>query len=247
MNLLKRTAIVTGSSRGLGKAIALSLAKNGADVVVNYLNNKDLADQVVKSIKAMGRKSISIKADVTSFSHVDNMVQRTLHELGKIDILVNNAGLYKDNVVWKMPDAVWDDVISVNLKGTFNCTKVAIREMRKYGYGRVINISSVVGQVGIFGTSNYSAAKSGIFGFTKAVAKEVARKNITVNALTLGYFETGMLKRLSSEVQANILKQIPMNRFGQPSEVGEMVSFLASEKSGYLTGQIIHLNGGYYM
>ncbi len=247
MRFKNRIAIVTGSSRGIGKAIALALAKEGANVVINYIKNVDLAEEVVETIRGMNCRSLSINADVRNFNQVEKMVQRTVNEFGKIDILVNNAGTYRDSTVWKMSDEVWEEVIGVNLKGTFNCTKAVIKHMREQDYGRIINISSVVGQVGIFGTSNYSAAKSGIFGFTKAVAKEVAMKKITVNALTLGYFETGMLKRLPKEVQEAILKQIPMGRFGNLEEVENTALFLASEAASYLTGQIIHLNGGFYM
>ena len=175
------------------------------------------------------------------------MVNKTLEEFGRIDILINNAGFYRDSTVWKMSEEVWDEVIDINLKGTFNCTNSVINHMRKQEFGRIISISSVVGQIGVFGTSNYSAAKAGLFGFSKAVAKEVANKNITVNVLTLGYFDIGMLRRLSESTQETILKQIPMKRFGKLEEVNATALFIASEGASYLTGQVIHLNGGYYM
>ena len=247
MRFKNQVALVTGSSRGIGKSVALAFAKEGANVVVNYNNKKDLAEEVVESIKAMGCHAFAIKSNVRDFNQVENMVEKTLNEFGKIDILVNNAGYYKDSTVWKMTDEVWEDVIGVNLKGTFNCTKAVTKNMREQEYGRIINISSVVGQVGVFGTSNYSAAKSGLFGFTKAVAREVIKKNITVNTLALGYFDTGMMKRLPKKVQDSIIQQIPIGRVGNTDEVGHTVLFLASRASSYLTGQVMHLNGGYYM
>jgi len=247
MRFKDKTVIVTGSSRGIGRGIALAFAREGANVVVNYVTNEKLAGEVVESIKAMGQRSFSFKADIRFIDQVEQMTRKTLEKFGKIDILVNNVGFYRDSTVWKMSEDTWDEVIDVNLKGTFNCTKSVIDHMREHEYGRIINISSVVGQVGVFGTSNYSAAKAGIFGFTKAVAKEVARKNITVNTLTLGYFDVGMLKRLPDNIQQMILKQIPMGRFGKQEEVEQTVLFMASEVASYLTGQVIHLNGGFYM
>jgi len=247
MRFKNKVVIITGSSRGIGKSLALAFGKEGAKVVVNYVNSKELANEVVKSIKDMGSESFSIKADVRKSDEVKNMVGETLEKFGKIDILINNAGFYRDSTVWKMSEEIWDEVIDINLKGTFNCTNSVINHMREQKYGRIISISSVVGQIGVFGTSNYSAAKAGLFGFSKAVAKEVANKNITVNVLTLGYFDVGMLRRLSENTQETILKQIPMGRFGKLEEVNEVTLFIASEGASYLTGQVIHLNGGYYM
>ena len=247
MRFKNRSVIITGSSRGIGKSIALAFVKEGAKVVINYLNNKDLADDIIKSIKKMNGESFSIRADVRKYDDVEKMVNKTLERFGKIDILINNAGFYRDSTVWKMTEDIWDEVIDINLKGTYNCTKAVISHMRERKYGRIINISSVVGQIGVFGTSNYSAAKAGIFGFTKAVAKEVANRCITVNALTLGYFDVGMLRRLPKNVQDMILAQIPMGRFGRLEEVNEATLYIASEGASYLTGQVIHLNGGYYM
>ncbi|MHA2029673.1 MAG: 3-oxoacyl-ACP reductase FabG [Candidatus Kariarchaeaceae archaeon] len=242
-----KVCLITGSSRGIGKAIAISFAEQGAIVIVNYAENDEKATEVIAKIDEIGSQGRMYKARVENPEEVNAMVDQVINEFGRIDILINNAAVYFDNVVWKMPDSVWDEVIDTTLKGTFNCTRAVINYMRSNNYGRIINISSVVGQVGIFGTSNYSAAKSGLFGFTKAVAKEVANKNITVNVLTLGYFNTGMNSRLSENVRKQTLELIPMGRFGEIDEVSDFVLFLASNYSSYLTGQVIHLNGGYYM
>lgn len=247
MNFKDKVVLVTGSSRSIGKATALAFGKEGASVVINYKSSKEEAEKVKEEVLNFGGKAITIGADVTKEDQVEQMINTTIQTFGKIDILVNNAGFYKDSTVWKMDNAIWDDVLKVNLYGTFYCTKHAVKYMRTQSWGRIINISSVVGQIGIFGTANYSAAKAGLFGFTKAVAKEVATKGITINALTLGYFDTGMLRRLPEDVQKRILEQIPMNRWGKLDEVTETIKFLASNGAGYITGQVIHMNGGYYM
>lgn len=242
-----KVVLVTGSSRGIGKAIALAFGKKDFKVIVNYLTNNISASEVVNQIKKMGANSMQIWGDVSDSNSVDNMIQRTVEEFGRIDVLINNAGIHDDNVLWNMSDEAWNRVVSVNLTGTFNCMRAAIKYMRKQNYGRIVNISSVVGQVGISGTSNYSASKSGIFGLTKTVAREVARKEITVNVLALGYFNSGMFNRLSKPIQEQIIQQIPMKRIGTMQEVVDTVLFLCSKSAGYITGQIIHLNGGYYM
>ncbi|MHA2063770.1 MAG: 3-oxoacyl-ACP reductase family protein [Candidatus Thorarchaeota archaeon] len=247
MKLQNRTALVTGASRGLGRAIAIALAEEGANVIVNFAQNEVLAEEVVTKIESMGRKAISIQADVRQTSEVSEMVKTAITAFGKIDVLVNNACVYSDSTVGKMADEVWDEVVDTCLTGVFRCTRSTIDHMREQQYGRIVNISSVVGQIGVFGTSNYSAAKAGLFGFTKAVAKEVARKGITVNALTLGYFEAGMLLRLPEEIQDSIKEQIPLRRFGTTKELTDTVVFLVSDGASYLTGQVIHLNGGVYM
>lgn len=242
-----KVVLVTGSSRGIGKTIALALAKEGADAVVNYVKNAQLAEEVVDQIKAMGRRALAIKTDVSNIDQVEEMVKKTIDEFGRIDILVNNAGIFGNSTVRKMEKKLWDDVIAVNLTGVFNCTKAIINYMREQRSGRIINIISVQGQIGVLGASNYSASKAGVIGFTKSMAKEVAGRKITVNAISPGFINTGMLKRLPQEMQDNILKQIPLGRFGKPEEIARTVVFLASDDAAYITGQVINVNGGYYM
>ena len=190
---------------------------------------------------------MAIRADVFQYLQVEELMRKSLGEFSKIDILVNNAGIHKDSTLAKMPIEMWNEVIAVHLTGTFNCTKAVIKQMIERENGRIINISSVVGQVGVIGNSNYAAAKAGIMGFTKAVAKEVAAKGITVNTLAIGYFDTGIIHTIPSNIQQDILRQIPMRRFGTEDEVTEAALFLASGASSYITGQISHVNGGYYM
>lgn len=247
MLLKEKVALITGSSRGIGRAIALALAQEGADVTVNYLHSKQLAHKTADAIRSMNRNALALQADVSDYNQVKELINRTLNEFQRIDILVNCAGVNKDILLGKMTPKIWDEVLAVNLTGTFNCTKGVIEHMKKRENGSVISISSVVGQVGVIGASNYAAAKAGIFGFTKAVAKEVALKGITVNALALGYFNIGMLRRLPQNIRESILRQIPMGRFGRVEEVTQVVLFLASDASSYITGQVIHVNGGFYM
>ncbi len=247
MRLKDQVAMVTGGARGLGKSFVLACAREGANVVVNYSRSEDAAKEVLDEVREIGREGIAVRADVRSTQEVDEMVDLSVKRFGKIDVLVNNACVYRDSTIWKMTDETWNEVLDVCLTGAFKCTRAVIKGMREREYGRIINISSVVGQVGVFGTSNYSAAKAGLFGLTKAVAKEVAGKGITVNALTLGYFEAGMLLRLPEKIQEGIKSQIPLGRFGKLEEVTEALLFLASKQSAYITGQVVHLNGGFYM
>jgi 3-oxoacyl-[acyl-carrier protein] reductase len=247
MRFDKKVTIVTGGSRGIGKAIALAFGKEGADVIINYVKSAELANEVVNQIEAIGQHALAIKADVTNYMQVEQMIQQVLREFGRIDILVNNAGTFKDSLVKTMEKTVWDEVIATNLTGVFNCTRAVINQLREQKSGKIINITSVQGQTGTIGASNYVAAKAGVIGFTKAVAKETARSGITVNAVALGFINTGMLKRLPEDLQNKILVQIPMGRFGDPEEVGKIVCFLASDDANYLTGQVINVNGGYYM
>ncbi len=247
MRFKDKVVLITGGARGVGKEITQGFAREGANVVINYNTSEKLARELSGMLETEGCQCLVIKADVGNGDEVEAMFATALKRFGKIDVLVNNAGIYQDSPVWKMKDSAWEEVLRTDLTSVFNCTRSATKHMRGQGWGRIINISSVVGQVGSFGTSNYAAAKAGIFGFTRSVAKEVARKNITINSLALGFIEAGMLLRLPLEIQEAILKQIPMRRWGKPEEVVETVLFLASRGAGYITGQIISINGGYYM
>ncbi|KXZ14917.1 beta-ketoacyl-ACP reductase [Bacillus nakamurai] len=245
--LNEKTAVVTGASRGIGRAIALDLAKNGANVVVNYSGNEAKANEVVDEIKSLGRNAIAVKADVSNPEEVQNMMKEAIAEFSSIDILVNNAGITKDNLLMRMKENEWDDVININLKGVFNCTKAVTRQMMKQRSGRIINVSSIVGVSGNPGQANYVAAKAGVIGLTKSSAKELASRNITVNAIAPGFISTDMTDKLSKEVQDEMLKQIPLARFGDPGDVSSVVTFLASEGARYMTGQTLHIDGGMVM
>lgn len=242
-----KIVMITGGSRGLGKTLALTFAKKGANVIINYVKETKQAEEVVNEIKAMGQESLAIRADVADYKQVEQMVQQILQKYGRIDILINNAGSFKDSLIRNMEKDVWDEIIDVNLNGVFNCTRAVINSMRERKYGKIINITSVQGQTGTIGASNYVAAKAGVIGFTKAVAREVARNGITANAVSLGFINTGMLQRLSEEIQNKILLQIPMGKFGDPEDVAKIICFLACDDSNYITGQVINVNGGYYM
>lgn len=247
MSFKNKTVLITGASRGIGKALALAFAKEGADLALTYNTNKKEMDSVEKEIQKMGCKTLVVQADIKDIKQVENTIAKVKERFGRLDILVNNAAVYKDSVVWKMEKEIWDEIIETDLSSVFYCTKYAVPLMREQNFGRIITISSVVGQTGGFGVSNYAAAKAGIFGFTKTVSREVANKNITVNSVVLGYIETGMLLRLPKEVQDKILEQIPMRRWGKTDEAAATVLFIASEGAGYITGQEINVNGGYYM
>jgi 3-oxoacyl-[acyl-carrier protein] reductase len=242
-----RVALVTGSSRGVGKEIALEFARQGADVAINYLTSSEQAGEVEKAIIELGRETVKIQADVSDITQVDQMVSQVLDKFGKVDFLINNAGTFNNSKLRNMDAKIWDEVISVNLNGTFNCTRAIIEHMIGQGYGKVINMTSIVGQVGGSGGSNYAAAKSGIIGFTKSIAQEVASKGITVNAISLGYIDTGMTKRLRVELQEDVLRRIPMKRFGETREVAGAILFLCSDDASYITGQVLNINGGLYM
>ena len=248
MRLKDKVCIVTGSSRGIGKGIAIAFAKEGGKIVINYRFQGDAAKETANEIVEKYRTEVEIlRADVSKEEEVVEMVKKTKKRFGTVDILVNNAGVHQDSVIWKMDKNIWEEVMSTNLTGVFLCTKHVVPVMREKGWGRIVNISSVVGQIGMFGASNYAASKSGIFGFTKAAAKEVANKNITVNCVALGYIEAGMNLRLSEEIRQKVLQEIPMKRFGKMEEVTGPVVFLCTDEAAYITGQIIHINGGYYM
>ncbi|MDF2927669.1 MAG: 3-oxoacyl-ACP reductase [Paenibacillaceae bacterium] len=242
-----KVALVTGASRGIGRAIALELAKAGADVAVNYAGSEQAAEDVVQAIQALGRRAFKIKADVGVAAEADQMVSRVIEAYERIDILVNNAGITRDNLIMRMKEDEFDQVINTNLKGVFNCVKAVTRPMMKQRSGRIINISSVVGALGNPGQANYVAAKAGVIGLTKAAARELAPRGITVNAVAPGFIATDMTDKLSEEQKAALLPQIPLSRMGQPEEIAKAVRFLASDDASYLTGQTLHVDGGMYM
>jgi len=242
-----KIALVTGASRGIGRAIALELARSGADVAVNYSGSEQAAEEVVKEIEAMGRRALKIKANVGSSEESEQMVSQVLEAYGRLDILVNNAGITRDNLIMRMKEEEFDQVINTNLKGVFNCVKAVTRPMMKQRYGRIINISSVVGALGNPGQSNYVASKAGVIGLTKAAARELASRGITVNAVAPGFIVTDMTDKLSEDQKAALMPQIPLSRLGQPEDIAKAVRFLASEDAAYMTGQTLHIDGGMYM
>lgn len=245
--LTNKTAVVTGASRGIGRSIAIDLAKNGANVVVNYSGNEAKANEVVDEIKALGQQAFAVKADVSNAEEVQALMKQAIDTFGSIDILVNNAGITKDNLLMRMKENEWDDVININLKGVFNCTKAVTRQMMKQRSGRIINLASVVGVCGNPGQANYVAAKAGVIGLTKTTAKELATRHITVNAVAPGFISTDMTDKLDENVQTEMLKEIPLARFGAPEDISNVVVFLASEGAGYITGQTIQVDGGMVM
>jgi 3-oxoacyl-[acyl-carrier protein] reductase len=242
--LIGKVALVTGASRGLGKAIALKLASMGAKIAVNYLSNETEAAKVSLSIAEFGGEAISIKADVSNTEAVKEMVRQITEKWGKIDILINNAGITRDGLLPRLSEEAWDAVININLRGAFLCSKYALRSMMNQPWGRIINISSLAGISGNQGQANYSASKGGLIALTKATAREVGSRNITVNAIAPGFFVTEMTDKLPSEAKEMILSRIPLRRYGQPHELAELAAFLASEKSGYITAQVICIDGG---
>jgi len=246
MDLKDKVAIVTGAAQGIGKVIALSLAKCGADIAVSDIN-EDSLNSAVKEIEALGRKSIAIKMDVSSLKDCEDMVKKTVDVFGKVDILINNAGITRDTVLLRMKEEQWDQVIQVNLKGTFNCTKAVIRGMFKQKSGKIINISSVTGAMGNAGQANYSASKAAVMGFTKSIAREYAHCGITVNAVAPGFIKTAMTDAIPEKDRDAMISIIPAKRLGLPEDVADTVCFLASDMSNYITGQVIHINGGMYM
>jgi 3-oxoacyl-[acyl-carrier protein] reductase len=242
-----RVAIVTGGARGIGRAIVEKLAGLGANVVIADML-LDLAEQSAIEIShATGKKIIAIHVDVTDGKSASQLVERTQLEFGKVDILVNNAGITRDTLILRMEEDDWDAVLNVNLKGAFNCSKATIRPMMKQRYGRIVNISSVSGQAGQAGQTNYSASKAGLIGFTKALAREVASRQITVNAIAPGYIPTSLTNDLPDDLKKNILNATPVGRMGQPEEVAAAVAFLASQEAAYITGQVLAVDGGMAM
>jgi 3-oxoacyl-[acyl-carrier protein] reductase len=244
---INKVALVTGSSRGIGRAIAIELAKSGIDIVVNDSKNPHEGIEVVNEINEIGQRAIYIQADVSDPNQVEKMVEEIISEFGKIDILVNNAGIIVDKLLKDMTIQEWNKVVAVNLTGVFNCTKSVIKHMQKQKSGKIVNISSISGQIGNIGQANYSASKAGVISFTKTVAKEYARDGINVNAVAPGFIRTKMVENIPEKVIEKILKQIPLGRVGEPEEVAKLVCFLASDDANYITGQVISINGGMYV
>ena len=244
MSIDGKVALITGGSRGIGRAIALRLARDGARIAINYRTNEDAAKYVVNAVNEIGGEAMAVSADVAQSAEVDEMVKQVLDSWGGIDILVNNAGIIHDSLLMRMTEEVWDDVVNTNLKGTYNCTKASLRHMVRQRWGRIISVVSVVGLEGNPGQSNYAASKAGIIAFSRSIAKEVASRNITVNAVAPGYISTEIVADLSPEFKELIMSRIPQNRFGTVDDVANMVGYLASEEAGYITGEVIRVDGG---
>ena len=247
MDLDGKVALVTGGSMGIGTAISLDLGRNGADVALTFRKHEEEAKAVVEKIKAMGRRAKEYKIDISDFAAVQNLVKEVLNEFGRLDILVNNAGMNWDGVVWKMSEEQWDAVINVDLKGTFNFVRAIAPLFKEQNSGKIINITSINGLRGKFGQTNYSAAKAGAIGLTKAVARELGKFNVNVNAVAPGMIETEMYKDLPEEFKKKAAEEAVLNRIGLPEEVAHLVTFLASEKARHITGEVIKVDGGQYI
>jgi len=241
-----KVALITGGARGIGKEIAMVFAKEGANIAICDVNLEE-AEKTAKEIQDLGRESLAFKADVTDFNQVQAMVDKILDKLSKIDILINNAGITKDNLLLRMSEEEWDKVIAVNLKGTFICIKLVSKVMLKQRSGKIVNLASIIGIMGNAGQANYAASKAGIIGLTKSVAKELASRNICVNAIAPGFIRTDMTSKLPEEVQKKMLSIIPLARFGEAKDVADLALFLSSESSSYITGQVIQVDGGMVM
>ena len=244
LNLDGHVALITGASRGIGRAIALRLASEGVKIAVNYNSGEALANELVDEISAQGGEAIALRADVSDEAQVKAMVVAVRKEWKRLDILVNNAGIRNDRLLMRMTTREWDDTLNVNLRGAFFCTKAALPLMVRQRRGRIINMSSVVGVAGNPGQANYAASKAALIGLTKSVAKEVARRNITANALAPGYILTGMVEELSEDLKAQVLSRVPMNRLGVPEDIAGIVAFLCTDEASYITGQVIRVDGG---
>ena len=242
-----KAALVTGASRGIGAEIAKQLAKEGARVAVNYSGSQSKAEEVVNEIIAAGGQAFAIQASVSDAENVTDMVKQTIEQFGSVDILVNNAGITRDNLLMRMKESEWDDVIDTNLKGVFLCTKAVTRQMMKQRAGKIINIASIVGVSGNAGQANYVAAKAGVIGLTKTTAKELASRHFNVNAIAPGFITTEMTDELSEDVKNQMLTQIPLSKLGNPQDVAKAVVFLASDDASYITGQTLHVDGGMVM
>lgn len=247
MTLDGKVAIVTGGSRGIGRGIATKLGSLGATVVVNYRGGEDAAGQTVAEIETAGGKAVAVQADVASAADVERLVGLALQSFGRIDILVNNAGITRDNLLMRMSEREWDDVLSTNLRGPYLCTKAVLRPMVRQRYGRIVYISSVVGLQGNAGQANYAAAKAGLIALAKSTAKEVGSRGITANVVAPGFIETEMTAGLNEEIRRRVQDQTALGRFGQPHDVAEAVAFFASDGAGYITGQVVNVDGGMVM
>ena len=247
MTLENKVVLVTGASRGIGKAIALQLAAEGAKIAINFAGNTAKAEEVKTEIESNGGEALLVQADVASAEAVDDMVKKVVDAWGKIDILVNNAGITRDGLLMRMKDSDFDEVISTNLKGVYNCTKSVSKLMIKQRSGRIVNMASIVALIGNAGQTNYAAAKAGIIGFSKSAAKEFAARGITVNVVAPGFIETDMTAVLSDNVKEAMLKDIPLGRVGKPEDIANAVKFLVSEQASYITGQILRVDGGMSM
>jgi 3-oxoacyl-[acyl-carrier protein] reductase len=247
MNLQGKVAIVTGASRGIGKAIAVELGKRGAKVIVNYSKSAEGAKEAVEAIKAAGSEALAFQADVSEAKAATALIKAATETYGRIDILVNNAGTTRDQLLMSMPEEDWDAVMTINLKSAFNCSKAAVRPMIRQRAGRIINITSISGVMGNAGQTNYSASKAGLIGFTKALAREVAGRNVTVNAVAPGFIPTDLTSNLADNLKTETLKMIPLGRWGTAAEIAHAVAFLASDEAGYITGQTLNVDGGMAM
>jgi 3-oxoacyl-[acyl-carrier protein] reductase len=247
MNLSGKVAVVTGASRGIGRAIAVELARRGAKVVVNYAKDADGANVTVEAIRAAGGEAKAAQADVSDYKAAEGLIKTAVEAYGSLEILVNNAGTTRDMVIMMMPEADWDLVIQTNLKSAFNCSKAAVKTMMRKRTGRIINITSVSGIAGNAGQTNYSASKAGLIGLTKALAREVAPRNVTVNAVAPGFVPTALTETVPPDLKEASLKAIPLGRWGTPEEVAYAVAFLASDEAGYITGQTLSVDGGMVM
>jgi 3-oxoacyl-[acyl-carrier protein] reductase len=245
MDLTERVAIVTGSARGIGRAIALKLAEAGANVVVNDIQSAaESLESVAAEIRAINRQSLAVTADVSSSEDVNRLVETAMSTFGRVDILVNNAGITRDQLIIRMSDEDWDTVINIDLKSAFLCTRAVLRHMLKQRWGRIINIASITGLVGNPGQANYASAKAGVIGLTRSIAKEAASRGITVNAIAPGAIDTKMTQQLNENQKQEFLKRIPLGYFGTPRDIAEAVAFLASEEARYITGQVLNVDGG---